>query len=188
MEAAPVNVFRSTKRPEKYLHPEDPRKAFWILPGIGIGGLTYSDVENFDAFLFLTCGPRFSNDTLELVRKIRWLKKEIFFVRTKIDADIRAGRRKRSFDEGTLLEHIRIDVSRNLEDLLSNREDLFLITNYDPEKWDFPRLMETILHVPGEWDLRRLKVSFQDFHTVNSISGTRTNVIMILIWVTYRIS
>lgn len=171
MGAAPVGFHGVyEERPERYLHPQDPRKAFWILSGIG--GLTYSDVENFDAFLFLTSGRLFSNDTLELVRNIGFLKKEIFFVYTKIDVVICGERRKRSFDERTLLEHIRIDVSRNLENFLSNREDLFLISNHYPEKWDFHRLMVTILRLPRQCDLRRLKVSFQDFHTVDSISGT----------------
>ena len=182
--AAPVGSCTATKWPVKYLHPKDPRIAFWILPGIG--GLTYSDVENYDAFLFLTSRQRFTDDTLELLRKIRSLKKEIFFVHTKIDEIVLAKKRKRSIDELTLLENIRIYLSRNLANLLSNREDLFLISNHYPQNWDFQRLNDTILHLPPQWVLPQLGDSFQEFHTVNSISGTRTNII--LIWVTYGIS
>lgn len=169
--AAPVGSCTVTKWPVKYLHPKDPRKAFWILRGIR--GLTYSDVENYDAFLFLTTWPRFTDDSLELLRKIRSLEKEIFFVFTKIDECVRAESRKRSFDEHTVLETIRIRLSRNLANLLSNREDLFLISNHDPENWDFQRLNDTILHLPRQWVLPRLEDSFEEFHTVNSISGTR---------------
>lgn len=183
--AAPVGSCAATKWPVKYLHPKDPRIAFWILPGIR--GLTYSDVENYDAFLFLTSRPRFTDDTLEQLRKIRSLKKEIFFVLTKIDELIvRAEKRKRSFDERTLLDNIRIDLLRDLANLLSNLEDLFLISNHYPQNWDFQRLNDTILHLPRQWVLLRPGDSFQEFHTVNSISGTRTNII--LIWVTYGIS
>ena len=71
--------------------------------------------------------------------------KNFFFVRTKIDVDVNAEKRKRSFNEEALLQKIRADCLNNLGDLLSNQQDIFLISNHFPDKWDFSRLTSSIL-------------------------------------------
>ena len=40
---------------------------------------------------------------------------------------------------------VRCDCSKSLGDLLSNEEDIFLISNHEPDKWDFVRLTQAIL-------------------------------------------
>ena len=59
--------------------------------------------------------------------------------------DVNAEKRKRSFNEGALLQKIRADCLNNLGDLLSNQQDIFLISNHFPSKWDFSRLTTAIL-------------------------------------------
>ena len=72
---------------------------------------------------------RFTELDLKLARKIKSIGKNFFLVRTKIDADVQAERRKRSFNEEALLQKIRADCSNNLGDLLSDQQDIFLISN-----------------------------------------------------------
>ena len=95
-------------------------------------------------FLIFTAN-RFTENGLELARKIKSIGKNFFFVRTKIDVDVQAERRKRSFNEEALLQQIRAECSSNLGGLLSNQQDIFLISNHFPEKWDFSRLTLAIL-------------------------------------------
>ena len=94
-------------------------------------------------FLIFTVN-RFTENDLRLARKITSIGKSFFFVRTKIDVDVQAERRKRSFNEETLLQQIRADCSNNLGDLLSNQQDIFLISNHFPDKWDFSRLTSAL--------------------------------------------
>ena len=73
------------------------------------------------------------------------MKKSFFFVRTKIDADIQSKKRKRAFNEDVTLSKIRKNSLENLKDLAVNDEEVFLISNHKPHKWDFARLTEAIL-------------------------------------------
>ena len=73
------------------------------------GGLAYCNqvnLERYDSFLIFTAG-RFTEDDLKLARKIKSIGKNFFFVRTKIDVDVNAEKRKRSFNEEALLQKIR---------------------------------------------------------------------------------
>ena len=123
---------------------------FWDLPGIGTPifpdlAKYCKDVnlERYHLFLIFTAG-RFTENDLKLARKIKSIGKNFFFVRTKIDVDVQAQKRKRSFNKDTLLQEIRADCSNNLGDLLSNQQDIFLISNHFPGKWDFCRLTSAI--------------------------------------------
>ena len=195
-EAAPVDAQCCCfEYPEsaKYVHRSYPRIEFCI-----IHPCLYHFVASYpreaelkmkccDAvFLFFRNIHYSEHAALELARKTRSLEKKVFFVQTKIDEVVFAEKRKRSFDhdESALLERIRTDTVRflesgNLEGLLSNPKDLFLISSYSPDKWDFPRLEEAIVELHEQLDIRRLGDSFLGFHKANSISGTRTNVILI---------
>ena len=95
-------------------------------------------------FLIFTVN-RFTENDLKLAREIKSIGKNFFFVRTKIDVDVQAEGRKRSFNEKGLLDKIRADCSNNLGDLLNSQKDIFLISNHFPEKWDFSRLTTAIL-------------------------------------------
>ena len=95
-------------------------------------------------FLIFTFN-RFTENDLKLAREIKSIGKNFFFVRTKIDVDVQAEGRKRSFNEKGLLDKIRDDCSNNLGDLLSSQQDIFLISNHFPDKWDFSRLTTAIL-------------------------------------------
>ena len=95
-------------------------------------------------FLIFACN-RFTENDLKLAREIKSMGKNFFFVLTKIDVDVNAEKRKQSFDEEALLQKLRADCLNNLGDLLSNQQDIFLISNHFPDKWDFSRLTSSIL-------------------------------------------
>ena len=149
--AAEVGVTETTIELKAYDHPTNPKIKFWDLPGKGTPNYpdmaTYCkkvELERFDAFLILTA-IRFTENDLELAQKIKSINKNFFLIRTKIDENVRAGSRKRSFDEKAMLQKIRSDSAENLGDLLSDERDIFLISNHDRDKWDFARLLQAIL-------------------------------------------
>ena len=82
---------------------------------------------------------------MQLALKIRSMQKKFLFVRAKIDENVRAESRKQSFDETAMLTKIRHDCLGNLGDLFIDEEDIFLISNHEPGKWDFVRLTQAIL-------------------------------------------
>ena len=90
------------------------------------------DFDRYHLFLIFT-GRRFTKHDLKLAKKIKSSGKNFFLVRTKIDVDVQAEKRKRSFNEEALLQKIRSDCSNNLGDLLSNQQDIFLISNHFPD-------------------------------------------------------
>ena len=73
------------------------------------------------------------------------MRKSVFFVRTKIDNDIQSERRKKGFDEAKMLEKVKKYIALNLQSFNFSTEKIFLISNYDPDKWDFDRLKKAIL-------------------------------------------
>ncbi|XP_015768738.1 PREDICTED: interferon-inducible GTPase 5-like, partial [Acropora digitifera] len=136
-KAAKVGSTQTTLKPTPYDLPTSPNILLWDLPGISTPN--YPDLEayvqnvqleKYDTFLILTCA-RFTIKELLLAEKIKSMQKSFFFIRTKIDVDVRAGSRLPSFNENAMLMAIRRDCAENLGDLLSNEEDLFLISNHE---------------------------------------------------------
>ena len=73
------------------------------------------------------------------------MKKSFLFLRTKIDADVYSQKRKRNFDEEVMLRNIRSRCFESLKMVGVKDNDVFLISNLEPAKWDFARLTEAIL-------------------------------------------
>ena len=172
--AAAVGVTETTKEPTVYDHPSNPKIKFWDLPGIGTPKYpdleTYCkevELEKYHAFLIFTAS-RFTENDLNLAKKIRSIEKKFFLIRTKIDNDARSEMRKRSFNERAMLEKIRRDCAANLSDLVSNEQDIFLITNHDRSKWDFDRLTQAILCVLQTLQRESLTLSLGNFRSLST--------------------
>ena len=73
------------------------------------------------------------------------MKKPYFFVRTKIDQDVKNETRKKSVDEDFVLSSIRQKCVESLRQFGDGDEIVFLISNHEPDKWDFARLTVAIL-------------------------------------------
>ena len=154
-----------TKEPTPYAHPTNSNIKFWDLPGIGTPNYpdleTYVEkvqLEKYHAFLIFTAN-RFTENDLLLAKKVRSMQKSFFLIRTKIDENVRAEKRKRSFDEEAMLTRIRSYCSENLGDLLSDEKDVFLISNHEPDKWDFARLTQAILDALTKYQRQSLTLS-----------------------------
>ena len=81
-----------------------------------------------------------------LAEKVKSMKKSFIFVRTKVDVDVYGQKRKKShFDEDVMLRNIRSRCLENLKVVGVEDNDVFLISNLEPAKWDFARLTEAIL-------------------------------------------
>lgn len=163
--AAKVGVTECTTEPTAYDHPTNPKIKFWDLPGIGTPNYpdleTYCQkvqLEKYNAFLIFTAS-RFTENDLKLATKIRSIGKHFLFIRTKIDENVRAEKRKRGFDEDAMLAKVRCYCSENLGDLLSNERDVFLISNHHPTRWDFARLTQAILDVLPMYQRESLTLS-----------------------------
>lgn len=96
--------------------------------------------ETFDTFLILSTG-HFTRHDLDLADKVRHINKTFFFVRTKVDIDCVAQKRKKAFKEEVMLQEMRTNCAKNLQ----GNEEVFLISNLYPTKWDFLRLTHAIL-------------------------------------------
>ena len=153
-DAATVNVTETTTEPKEYQHPHNPKITFVDLPGINSPRFRdlqtyYENVgfENYDTFLILTA-TRFTQTDLELARKVKDMGKSFFFVRTKIDEDCISNQRTNANQKA---EDIEKDIRKNaldyLKGLISSEEEIFLISNYEKDKWDFDRLIKAINNI-----------------------------------------
>ena len=149
--AARTGVVETTRAPTAFMHLTNPKIRFWDLPGIGTPN--YPDlkvfcekvaIEKYDTFLIL-CAKRFTMNDLLLADKVKSMGKSFFFVRTKIDNDLRAESRKRGFREEKTLKEIKQDCIENLKDFNYGTEKIFLVSSFYPAKWDFDRLSKAIV-------------------------------------------
>ena len=191
--AADVGVTETTRVLKAYDHPTNPKIKFWDLPGIGTPNYpdmpTYCKevgLERFHAFLILTA-CRFTENDLELAKKIRSSNKKFFLIRTKIDENVRAERRKRSFNEDAMLQKIRRDSAENLGNLLSDVRDIFLISNHDRDKWDFARLLQAILDALPTYQRETMVLSLGNSVT-NDIFQKKVEVLRGRIWTVASLS
>ncbi|RXN10214.1 interferon-inducible GTPase 5-like protein [Labeo rohita] len=145
--AAPTGSVETTMKPSMYQHPFMPNVKIWDLPGIGspkFRAKKYLKDVNFhtyDFFLIVT-SERFKENDIELASAIKKSKKLFYFIRTKIDNDVRAESQKKNFDERTLLENIREDCKVNL--LKVGIPRIFLVSSFHLEKYDFQKLVNTL--------------------------------------------
>ena len=150
--AATVDIVEGEQEAIEYSYPSNPLVSFSDLPGYG--SPTHPDVEaywkkfnlkNFDIFLlFIT--SRIMELDLAILRKVKPINKLLFIIRTKVDIDIEFMQKRKSQIEGEVLSEIRNYIVRYADQLLC-AENIFLISNYDPYKWDFFNLIEAIMNV-----------------------------------------
>ena len=140
--AAKVDVIECTDDWKRYEDPDNANIEYWDLPGMGTEDFPaktyFEDVKlnEYDTFVILTAN-RFTKDDLELANKITSHGKKYFFVRSKIDQDVRNAKRSsrpESFNEANVLAKIRSKCVEKLGDLLSDKEKIFLISCQGFEK------------------------------------------------------
>ena len=142
--AANVDIVEREQQPTEYFYPSNPQASFVDMPGYGT--MKYPDIEsywtdlqlgNFSAFIVFL--ERVTNLDLSFIEKLKLTKKSFFLVRTKIDVVVE--NMDKPFNEEDVLSKIREDILKQTKE-----KRVFLISNYEPYKWDFFQIVEAIMN------------------------------------------
>ncbi|XP_036961231.1 interferon-inducible GTPase 5-like [Acanthopagrus latus] len=147
---APTGVRECTKVPTPYTHPNYPNVKLWDLPGVGgkhfPADQYLNDVgfENYDFFIIIS-DTRFRENDVKLAREIQRMKKKFYFVRSKIDNDIRAQKLCQSeFSEAEIKEQIKEDCIKCLQEQGIQSPQVFLVSSFELHLHDFSLFIETL--------------------------------------------
>uniref|UniRef100_A0A8D0BKS5 Immunity related GTPase cinema n=1 Tax=Salvator merianae TaxID=96440 RepID=A0A8D0BKS5_SALMN len=150
-ESAPTGVIETTTVPTPYPHPKHPNVTVWDLPGIGtpdFQAATYLEQVEFSRydFFILIASERFKSSHAQLAREIKQMKKSFYFVRSKVDSDLDASRKRRShtYDEEAILRQIRENCQQCLLAEGVTSAQVFLLSSWELSKYDFSLLEETL--------------------------------------------
>uniref|UniRef100_A0A3Q3EHL6 IRG-type G domain-containing protein n=1 Tax=Labrus bergylta TaxID=56723 RepID=A0A3Q3EHL6_9LABR len=150
-KAARTGCVETTMEVTPYLHPNYPNVTFWDLPGIGTNNypaatyLKKVGFEKFDFFIIISA-DRFKENDVKLAKEIQKMKKKFYFVRSKIDDNIRNEKRsQREFNEERTLTQIRNNCIQGLQDQGLQSPQVFLVSSFDLKLYDFPLLKDAFL-------------------------------------------
>ncbi|XP_066502756.1 interferon-inducible GTPase 5-like [Hoplias malabaricus] len=145
-DAAPTGSTETTTEPTPYQHPTMPNVTLWDLPGIGspkFKARTYLKNVTFDRydFFLIVSSVRFRENDIMLAKEIKKKKKLFYFIRSKIDNDIKSEKRKGIDKEETLSK-----IRRNCEEELKGigNPNTFLISSWDTSEFDFAKLIDAL--------------------------------------------
>ncbi|CAM5124899.1 unnamed protein product [Natator depressus] len=147
--AAEVGIIEKTMEPIAYPHPTLPNVKMWDLPGIGTPSfrpdsyLQQVSFARYDFFIIVT-SKRFRSCDADLAQEIQKMGKKFYFVRSKVDEDLRNESRKRNYDRETTLQTIRDDCVERLKTAGVSSPQVFLISRWEFDQYDSPQLQETL--------------------------------------------
>nr|XP_046269413.1 interferon-inducible GTPase 5-like [Scatophagus argus] len=146
--AAPTGCVETTTVVTPYPHPNYPNVTLWDLPGIGTTKfpaqkyMQHVGFEKFDFFIIISA-TRFRENDVKLAKEIQKMGKKFYFVRSKIDNDLQAAQRsQRQFDAEKTLTLMRDNCIRGLNKHVKSPQ-VFLVSRFDLQLYDFRRLCET---------------------------------------------
>ncbi|XP_072450923.1 T-cell-specific guanine nucleotide triphosphate-binding protein 2-like [Chiloscyllium punctatum] len=149
--AAETGNIETTMEPIGYKDLKMSNVRFWDLPGIGTTKfpadkyLREMNFNRYDFFIIIShC--RFKENDANLAKEITRLGKKFYFVRSKIDNDLKSmGNHCRIFNEKEELAKIRNDCIKNLQLAGIPSPNVFLISNFDQNLYDFKLLKSNII-------------------------------------------
>ncbi|XP_060113908.1 interferon-inducible GTPase 5-like [Heteronotia binoei] len=146
--AAETGIQATTTKAKDYPHPTLPQVILWDLPGReeSFGSRTNpEDLKCYDFFIIVGY-QRFRTIHAELVHDIQAMGKRFYFVRAKTDLDVEASRRRQpsGYDDRTVLQRIKEDCVTCLLNENVIDPQVFLVSNWDPQSFDFPILWEKL--------------------------------------------
>ncbi|TSK22657.1 Interferon-inducible GTPase 5 [Bagarius yarrelli] len=151
--AAPTGVTETTNRALAFSHPTVSNVLLWDLPGIGTPSFhpkTYLEdvgLLKYDFFIIVT-SDRFQECHSELAKQIIQAQKKFYFIRNKVDQDLEANarrRRQRGLSDDDVLNLLRVDCEKNLSNDQVEQPQVFLLSCFHPQYYDFPALQMTLL-------------------------------------------
>uniref|UniRef100_K7F0S2 IRG-type G domain-containing protein n=1 Tax=Pelodiscus sinensis TaxID=13735 RepID=K7F0S2_PELSI len=149
--AAPTGVTETTKQPTVYPHPNHPKVRLWDLPGIGgpdFHPCTYLRKVNFKSYDFfvIVASERFTCSHTTLAQEIGRMGKRFYFVRSKVDDDLRNEERDRprTFRREMVLQRLQADCRENLQRAGMSHPEIFLLSSCDFTQYDAPALLRAL--------------------------------------------
>lgn len=151
-ESAKSGAVETTRDRGQYTHPKFPNVTIWDLPGVGTNSfkpeeyLKAMKFQDYDFFLIISA-TRFRENDAQLAKAIKKMKKNFYFVRTKIDSDLWSQKKckPKSYNRERILEDIREDCVKNLQNAEVASGRVFLVSSVDVAQFDFPELESTLL-------------------------------------------
>ncbi|KAI4792308.1 hypothetical protein KUCAC02_033457 [Chaenocephalus aceratus] len=143
--AAPTGCTETTMEVKPYPHPEYPNVTLWDLPGVGTPNFQAEDYlklvqfDRFDFFVIISA-DRFRQHDVELAKEIQRMGKKFYFVRSKIDQDMRNEEETQSEFNA---EHVLTKI-RSLEKQDVESPKVFLVSSHHLHLYDFCKLQETL--------------------------------------------
>ncbi|XP_030220104.1 interferon-inducible GTPase 5 [Gadus morhua] len=148
--AAPTGVVETTMKPEPYPHPIYPNVTIWDLPGVGTTTfsadqyLEHVEFKKYDFFIVVS-GDRFSENDVMLAQEIKRMDKKFYFVRSKIDDNLRAEKKsQRNYNEKNTLQQIRGYCIQELEKQGLASSQVFLVSSFHLHLYDFSTIQDTM--------------------------------------------
>jgi len=145
-----------TKTIKEYKHPDNNQLTFWDLPGGGTPAFPQHsymekiDVDKYDFFLLVT-KDRFGEIDAWLAEELTKRKKGYFFIRTHVAAAVADYRKAHPKSQRTE-DHIVAEILGNADAQLKNLPTkaaieikVFLIDNYELDKYDFSHLQKQLI-------------------------------------------
>ncbi|XP_013363577.1 PREDICTED: interferon-inducible GTPase 1-like [Chinchilla lanigera] len=150
--SAATGAVETTMERTEYKHPKFPNVSIWDLPGIGTTNfppekyLREVKFAEYDFFL-LVSAARFKYSDAELAKAIAKMKKNFYFVRTKIDMDLASEEKAKptTFRKDVILGKMSDDCVKNLQGAQVTASEIFLVSSLDRSDYDFPKLETTLL-------------------------------------------
>jgi len=150
-DAAKVGIVEPTTKITKYPHPRYTNLVYCDLPGVNTPNfprelyLDKINIETYDFFV-LVSSTRFTDDDRWLAKELEHRRKPFYFVRTKIDVDVRINYQLTQKSKDETLNEIRNECQRNLLQQKSTCPKVFLISSCNPMDFDFPELQNQMIH------------------------------------------
>ncbi|XP_078510012.1 interferon-inducible GTPase 5-like [Lissotriton helveticus] len=148
--AAPTSAVEKTTVPTAYPYQHRENVKLWDLPGIGTPNFmaeTYLQRVNFHRydFFILVFTERIRENLILLADAVQNMGKQFYFVRSKIDNDIEASkRRKKQFNMEEILQKIRDDCTNHLTTWGLKYPHIFLLSSFDIGKFDFLQMQKVL--------------------------------------------
>ncbi|KAM4826667.1 immunity-related GTPase family M protein 1-like isoform 1-T1 [Thomomys bottae] len=142
---APTGVVRTTQTRAGYSSSRFPNVVLWDLPGLGITAQSmesYVDEMQFsqyDLFIIIASEQLSTNHT-KLAQTLQDMGKKFYVVWTKLDRDLSTS----VLSDARLLQTIRENIRKNLQKKGVHVPPIFLVSNFDPLLYDFPKLRDTL--------------------------------------------
>lgn len=146
--SAPVGEEGTSTEPTAFPHPFNSKVIFWDFPAHGTpffskeNCMKVINAEDFD-FYFVLFDRRLRSHDGWLTEILSKKKKPLFFVRTKFDKAVEEQCATHTEDEvhGDIVK----DAQRSLKALNLHHRPIYVISNLEPERFEFPKLMDEVL-------------------------------------------